>query len=126
MKGTQILKQIGDCEKIINLLEEELISFENSYKKTQSKRVKSKILKIKCRIDREITNQAILKIKGYELIRKISNPKEKYVLIYHFICQLTLEETAYRLGYSTRHTMRLYKNACKSIDAQYDASTHNI
>ncbi len=126
MEGTDILKQIENCEKTITLLEEELLSFETSYRKIQSKRLKNKMVKIKNEIDKEITRQAELKIRGYEMIRALSEESEKWVLIYRFICLFPTERIAARLNYSERHVQRLCKSGCEKINAQYRRSLHNI
>ncbi len=119
MTGTELLKKVGNCSKIIALLEKELLSFEDSYENTNDNDLKEQIRKINCEIDKEITKQAVYKIKAYELIKNISDETIKWILIYHYICLLTVEETAERLNYSPRHLQRLLSKASKLIDAQY-------
>ncbi len=126
MSAVDILKKVKSCEKNIVALESALLSFEKTYKRVKSEDIKKKILETKCLIDKEITEQAIIKIKSYPIIQSLSNPIERQVLIYHFICCMTLEETAIKLNYSCRQTFRIYQNACRKANAHYKAQMHNI
>lgn len=120
MRSSELLKQIGNIEKDIILLEEELEAFEKSISRTPTKAVMSKLLAIKRKIEKEITEQAKLKIEAYNIVQNMNNDIFRSVLVYRYICLHTVEETAEILNISPRHISRICTKALKKIDEQYN------
>lgn len=79
-----------------------------------------KIIDLKNEINEEVDRFVDLKKEIFKIIKQIKNPDERVLFELRYLCYLSWEQIAERMGYTSRHVQRLHNKSLEILGKTFE------